>query len=58
MQGFRGTILRCIRKYFVMWNVQSHNVTRRSKNYPESGCLSQVPKTKKYRIFAPVIVLK
>ena len=34
-------ILCCICKYFIMYDVQSHNIIRRSKNDLESGCLSQ-----------------
>ena len=32
-------IFYCIRKYFIMWDVQSHSITRRSGNDLEIGCL-------------------
>ena len=31
-----GKIFYCIRKYFIMWDVQSHSITRRSGNDLES----------------------
>ena len=31
--------LHCIRKYFIMWDIQFDSMTRRSRNDPESGCL-------------------
>ena len=29
----------CIRKCFIMWNVQLHSITLRSRNDLENGCL-------------------
>ena len=34
-----GKIFYCIRKYFIVWDVQSHSLTRRSRNDLESGSL-------------------
>ena len=34
-----------------MWDVQSHSITRRSKNDLKSWCLSQAAKAKKYSVF-------
>ena len=33
------TILYCIRKYFIMWDVQPHSIISRSRNDPEYRCL-------------------
>ena len=55
-----GKILYCIRKNFIMWDVQSHSITRLSRNDQESGCLQmiwkvrcllQAAKTKIYNMF-------
>ena len=39
MQCVLGKIFYCICKYFIMWDVQPHSITRRSRNDLESGCL-------------------
>ena len=33
-----GNILYCIRKYFILWDVQLHSNTWRSRNDLERGC--------------------
>ena len=42
-------------KYFIMWDVQSHSITGRSRNDLKSGYFSR---TKNTVFFAQIIVLK
>ena len=52
-----GKTFYCIRKYSKMWDAQSHNITRRSRNDLESGCLKQATKAQKNTVFSALIIV-
>ena len=53
-----GNIFHCIRKYFIMWDVQYHNITWRSRNDLEKQVSNRLEKQEHAVFLAATIALK